>query len=122
MIRCFAIRIPVDKEHVQASTSSNNEVKDVGSIGIIATNLLTVYQLPLRIISLAILVFALYMIHKRLHYIFKLGICMFRLLIPRKLFSTFSGTWKLLLLDKSEDARQELGTKYMDRGLNGLVL
>jgi hypothetical protein len=41
-------------------------ISTFGSIGIIATNLLTIYQLPFRIISLAILVFALYMIHKRL--------------------------------------------------------
>jgi hypothetical protein len=37
-----------------------------GSIGVIASNLLTIYQIPLRIISLAILIFALYTVHKRI--------------------------------------------------------
>ena len=37
-----------------------------GSIGIITSNLLTIYQIPLRIISIAILFFALYTIHKRI--------------------------------------------------------
>ncbi|HEY7778505.1 MAG TPA: hypothetical protein VIA09_08190, partial [Nitrososphaeraceae archaeon] len=37
-----------------------------GSIGIIATNLLTIYQIPLRIISVVILVFALYIIHRKI--------------------------------------------------------
>jgi hypothetical protein len=37
-----------------------------GSIGVIASNLLTIYQIPLRIISIAILFFALYTIHKRI--------------------------------------------------------
>ena len=37
-----------------------------GSVGIIATNLLTIYQIPLRMISVAILIFALYYIHKRI--------------------------------------------------------
>jgi hypothetical protein len=36
-----------------------------GSIGVIATNLLTIYKIPLRIISVAILIFALYTVHKR---------------------------------------------------------
>jgi hypothetical protein len=41
-------------------------ISTFGSIGIIATNLLTIYQTPLRIISVAILFFALYYIHKRI--------------------------------------------------------
>jgi hypothetical protein len=41
-------------------------ISTFGSIGIIATNLLTIYQIPLRIISIAILIFALYTIHKRI--------------------------------------------------------
>ncbi|MGH9979346.1 MAG: hypothetical protein ACRD8Z_26455 [Nitrososphaeraceae archaeon] len=41
-------------------------VSTFGSIGIIASNLLTIYQIPLRIISVAILLFALYYIHKRI--------------------------------------------------------
>jgi hypothetical protein len=40
-------------------------ISTFGSIGVIATNLLTIYQIPLRIISVAILIFALYTIHKR---------------------------------------------------------
>ena len=41
-------------------------ISTFGSIGIIASNLLTVYQIPLRIISIAILVFALYSIHRKI--------------------------------------------------------
>jgi hypothetical protein len=41
-------------------------ISTFGSIGIIASNLLTIYQIPLRIISLAIIIFALYSIHKRI--------------------------------------------------------
>jgi hypothetical protein len=41
-------------------------ISTFGSIGVIASNLLTIYQIPLRIISLAILFFALYTIHKRI--------------------------------------------------------
>lgn len=41
-------------------------ISTLGSIGIIATNMLTIYQIPLRIISVAILIFALYTIHNRI--------------------------------------------------------
>ncbi|HZD34175.1 MAG TPA: hypothetical protein VE130_03135 [Nitrososphaeraceae archaeon] len=41
-------------------------ISTFGSVGIIASNLLTIYQIPLRIISIAILVFALYSINKRI--------------------------------------------------------
>jgi hypothetical protein len=41
-------------------------ISTFGTIGIIASNLLTIYQIPLRIISIAILIFALYSIHKRI--------------------------------------------------------
>lgn len=41
-------------------------ISTFGSIGIIATNLLTIYQIPLRIISVVILIVALYIIHKRI--------------------------------------------------------
>ncbi|HZA68780.1 MAG TPA: hypothetical protein VE548_03700 [Nitrososphaeraceae archaeon] len=41
-------------------------ISTFGSIGIFASNLLTIYQIPLRIISVAILFFALYTIHKRI--------------------------------------------------------
>ena len=41
-------------------------ISTFGSIGVIASNLLTIYQIPLRIISLAFLFFALYTIHKRI--------------------------------------------------------
>jgi hypothetical protein len=41
-------------------------ISTFGSIGIIATNMLTIHQIPLRIISVAILIFALYTIHKRI--------------------------------------------------------
>ena len=41
-------------------------ISTFGSIGIIATNLLTIYQIPLRILSVAILIFALYIIQKRI--------------------------------------------------------
>ena len=41
-------------------------ISTFGSIGIIVSNLLTNYQIPLRIISVAILFFALYYIHKRI--------------------------------------------------------
>jgi hypothetical protein len=41
-------------------------ISTFGSIGVITTNLLTIYQIPLRIISVAILIFALYYIHKRI--------------------------------------------------------
>jgi hypothetical protein len=41
-------------------------ISTLGSVGIIASNLLTIYQIPLRIISVAILIFALYSIHKRI--------------------------------------------------------
>ena len=41
-------------------------ISTFGSVGIIASNLLTIYQIPLRIISVAILIFALYSIHKRI--------------------------------------------------------
>jgi hypothetical protein len=37
-----------------------------GSIGVIASNLLTIYQVPLRVVSLVILIFALYSIHRRI--------------------------------------------------------
>lgn len=41
-------------------------ISTFGSIGIIASNILTIYQLPLRIISIAILIFALYSIHRKI--------------------------------------------------------
>ncbi len=41
-------------------------ISTFGSIGVIASILLTIYQIPLRIISIAILFFALYIIHKRI--------------------------------------------------------
>jgi hypothetical protein len=41
-------------------------ISTFGSVGIIASNLLTNYQIPLRIISVAILILALYSIHKRI--------------------------------------------------------
>jgi hypothetical protein len=41
-------------------------ISTFGSIGIIATNLLTIYQIPLRIISVAILIFALYTMHRKI--------------------------------------------------------
>ena len=41
-------------------------ISTFGTIGIIASNLLTIYQIPLRIISIAILIFALYSIQKRI--------------------------------------------------------
>ncbi|HZA68245.1 MAG TPA: hypothetical protein VE548_00990 [Nitrososphaeraceae archaeon] len=41
-------------------------ISTFGSIGVIASNLLTIYLIPLRIISVAILIFALYSIHKRI--------------------------------------------------------
>ena len=41
-------------------------ISTFGSIGVITTNLLTIYQIPLRIISVAILIFAIYYIHKRI--------------------------------------------------------
>jgi hypothetical protein len=41
-------------------------ISTFGSIGIIASNMLTIYQVPLRIISIAILIFALYSIHKKI--------------------------------------------------------
>jgi hypothetical protein len=41
-------------------------ISTFGSIGVIASNLLTVYQIPIRIVSLAILIFALYSIHRRI--------------------------------------------------------
>jgi len=41
-------------------------ISTFGTAGIIASNLLTIYQIPLRIVSLAILIFALYYIHKRI--------------------------------------------------------
>jgi hypothetical protein len=41
-------------------------ISTFGSVGIVASNLLTIYQIPLRIISVAILIFALYSIHKRI--------------------------------------------------------
>ncbi|MGC1134398.1 MAG: hypothetical protein WA941_16340 [Nitrososphaeraceae archaeon] len=41
-------------------------ISTFGSIGVVASNLLTIYQIPLRIISLMILIFALYTVHKRI--------------------------------------------------------
>jgi len=41
-------------------------ISTFGSVGIIATNLLTNYQIPLRVISVAILIFALYSIYNRI--------------------------------------------------------
>ena len=41
-------------------------ISTFGSIGIVASNLLTNYQIPLRIISIAILIFALYYTNKRI--------------------------------------------------------
>jgi hypothetical protein len=41
-------------------------ISTFGSIGIIASNLLTIYQIPLRILSVTILIFALYYVHKRI--------------------------------------------------------
>ena len=41
-------------------------ISTFGSIGVIASNLLTIYQIPLRIISVAILIFGLYAINKRI--------------------------------------------------------
>jgi hypothetical protein len=41
-------------------------ISTFGSVGIIASNLLTIYQIPLRIISVAFLIFALFSIHKRI--------------------------------------------------------
>jgi hypothetical protein len=37
-----------------------------GGLGIVVSNLLTTYQVPLRLISIGILLFALYSVHKRL--------------------------------------------------------
>lgn len=41
-------------------------ISTFGSIGVIASNLLTIYQIPIRITSLAILIFALYTIHRKI--------------------------------------------------------
>ena len=41
-------------------------ISTFGSVDVIASNLLTIYQIPLRIISVAILIFALYTIHRRI--------------------------------------------------------
>ncbi len=41
-------------------------ISTFGTAGVIASNLLTIYQIPLRIVSLVILIFALYYIHKRI--------------------------------------------------------
>jgi hypothetical protein len=41
-------------------------ISTFGSIGVIASNLLTVYQIPLRALSVAILILALYSIHRRI--------------------------------------------------------
>src|SRR5918994_3586191 len=41
-------------------------ISTFGSISVIATNLLTIYQIPLRLISVAILIFALYTLHKKI--------------------------------------------------------
>jgi hypothetical protein len=41
-------------------------ISTFGSAGIVASNLLTIYQIPLRIASLAILIFALYYVHKKI--------------------------------------------------------
>ena len=37
-----------------------------GGLGIVVSNFLSIYQTPLRIISIGILLFALYSIHKRI--------------------------------------------------------
>jgi hypothetical protein len=41
-------------------------ISTFGSIGIVTSNLLTNYQIPLRLISIAILIFALYYMNKRI--------------------------------------------------------
>jgi hypothetical protein len=41
-------------------------ISTFGTIGVVASNLLTTYQVPLRMISVAILIFALYSTHKRI--------------------------------------------------------
>ena len=41
-------------------------ISTFGSIGVITTNLLTIYQIPLRMVAIAILIFALYTVHKRI--------------------------------------------------------
>jgi hypothetical protein len=41
-------------------------ISTFGSIGVVTSNLLTIYQIPLRIISLVILIFALYTVHRRI--------------------------------------------------------
>ncbi|MGH9986234.1 MAG: hypothetical protein ACRD8W_20010, partial [Nitrososphaeraceae archaeon] len=38
-------------------------ISTFGTIGVIASNLLTTYQIPLRTLSVAILIFALYSLH-----------------------------------------------------------
>jgi len=37
-----------------------------GTLGVITSNLLTIYQIPLRVVSVAILIFALYSMHRRI--------------------------------------------------------
>jgi hypothetical protein len=39
-------------------------ISTFGTIGVIASNFLTIYQIPLRAVSVAILIFALYTIHR----------------------------------------------------------
>ena len=41
-------------------------ISTFGTIGVIASNFLTIYQVPLRIVSVAILIVALYTIHRRI--------------------------------------------------------
>lgn len=41
-------------------------ISTFGTIGVIASNFLTLYQVPLRAMSVAILIFALYTIHRRI--------------------------------------------------------
>jgi hypothetical protein len=41
-------------------------ISTFGGLGIVISNFLSIYQLPLRILSIAVLLFALYSIHKRI--------------------------------------------------------
>ena len=41
-------------------------ISTFGGLGIVVSNILSIYQMPLRIISIGILLFALYSVHKRI--------------------------------------------------------
>jgi hypothetical protein len=41
-------------------------ISTFGGLGIVVSNILSIYQIPLRIISIGILIFALYSVHKRI--------------------------------------------------------